>query len=74
MNDVKNHTYLWATGTALAAASLSCALMISLGLLGLLGPVTPGLAVPVAVVVGTAIGGAVLAWTSQTVEERDRTH
>lgn len=70
---MENPTYLWAAGTALAAASLSCALMISLGLLGLLGPVTPGLAVPLAVVVGTAIGGAVLAWTSQTVEERDRT-
>lgn len=71
---MENPTYLWATGTALAAASLSCALMISLGLLGLLGPVTPGLAVPVAVVAGTAIGGAVLAWTSQSVEERDRTY
>ena len=48
--------------------------MISLGLLGLLGPVTPGLAVPVAVVVSSIVGGAVLAWTSQTVEERDRTY
>ena len=71
---MENPTYLWAAGTALAAASLSTILVIGLGLAGLLGPVTPGLAVPVAVVVGTAIGGAVLAWTSQSVEERDRTY
>ena len=71
---MKNPTYLWAAGTALATASLSCALLISLGLAGLMGPVTPGLAVPLAVIMGTAIGGAVLAWTSQIVEERDRTY
>lgn len=66
---MKNPTYTRAAGTALAVAVLSTALMIGLGLAGLLSPVTPGVAVPVAVVVGAAIGGAVLAWMSQSVEE-----
>lgn len=69
---MENPTYLWATSTALAAASLGTILVIALSVVGLLGPVNPDLTVPLAVVVGAAVGGAVLAWTSQIVEERDR--